>query len=599
MTAAAKRREPPVINETTLGPRFGKARTQAQRLVAVSCLASVPVVAAPGLLLDNGMLWATLPPSLLLAILAFVTLRMPGPATRVLVSLALLGQCVLFNAAMLGHPMQPDSHMTYFVALTAIATLSSRPALIWAGAVVVGHHLTLALFAPSLVFLSEGLGFNMMRVAFHGVTVLLACINLMIIVHFRLLQTVYSERRAGQLEGAMGEAQQALREARRQKEEAQEATRRAEEAREDSTRARQRAEAALKEAEENARAAREAEARNAETQDRHAREVEEVIAHLQQKLSCLAQGDLTTRIDRPLPAAFADLSQSFNIGVARLEEAFAAVQEEVVSIRAQSREINDAAEDLGRRTEKQVTTLSEAAGTLQQLTTLIGEIATDTGAARTATEETRGEATSGTEVMTRTVSAMDEIEGSSSEIRKIITVIDGIAFQTNLLALNAGVEAARAGNAGRGFAVVANEVRALAQRSSEAAKEIDALINSSAGHVGRGVNLVKTTGSALGSIRQAVERTAERMQAVADATQDQSRGLSEVNAAIKELEAFTQRNAAIFEETMTANALLSETAESLASRVGEFRIGERQAARAEEAWLNEGKDRRIEQRRRA
>ena len=439
----------------------------------------------------------------------------------------------------------------------------------------------------------------MMRVAFHAVTVLLACANLMIIVHFRLLQTVFSERRAAQLEVSMTEAQQALREAKRQKEEAQEATRRAEEAREESTRARQHAEAALKAAEDNARAAREAETRNSDTQDRHAREIEEVIAHLQQKLSCLAQGDLTTRIDRPLPAAFADLSQSFNVGVARLEEAFAAVQEEIVSIRVQSREINDAAEDLGRRTEKQVTTLSEAAGTLQQLTTLIGEIADDTGVARTTTEETREEAASGTEVMTRTVSAMDEIESSSSEIRKIITVIDDIAFQTNLLALNAGVEAARAGNAGRGFAVVANEVRALAQRSSEAAKEIDALINSSAGHVGRGVSLVKTTGSALGSIREAVERTAERMQAVADATQDQSRGLNEVNAAIKELEAFTQRNAAIFEETLTANALLSETAEGLTARVGQFRIGERQAARAEEAWLKEGKDRRIEQRRRA
>ncbi|MBR9763674.1 MAG: methyl-accepting chemotaxis protein [Rhodobacteraceae bacterium] len=595
----AKHREPPVINEATLGPRFGKARVMAQRLVAFSCLASVPVVAAAGLLLRNGTFLPTTLAAAVLAVVACATLRRPGPRARVVVALALTGQCILFNAAMMGHPMQPDSHMLYLVALTAIATLSSRPALLWSGGVIGLHHLGMTFVAPALVYLSQDLSFNLGRVAFHGVTVLLAVCNLMIIVHFRLLQTVFSERRAGQLERAMQEAQDSLHEARRQKEEAQEATRRAEEAHAAATRAQREAESALREAEANASAARAAEARNTETREQHAREVEEVIAHLQQKLSNLAQGDLTTRIDRPLPAAFADLSQSFNIGVARLEEAFAAVQAEVVSIRVQSREINDAAEDLGRRTEKQVTTLSEAAGTLQQLTTLIGEIASDTGAARTATEETRGEAVSGTEVMTRTVSAMDQIEGSSAEIRKIITVIDDIAFQTNLLALNAGVEAARAGNAGRGFAVVANEVRALAQRSSEAAKEIDALINSSAGHVGRGVTLVKSTGSALGSIREAVERTAVRMQAVADATADQSRGLNEVNAAIKELEAFTQRNAAIFEETLTANALLSETAEGLTARIGQFRIGADRASRAEEAWLKDGTDRRIEQRRRA
>ncbi|MBT9383201.1 methyl-accepting chemotaxis protein [Pseudooceanicola sp. CBS1P-1] len=248
------------------------------------------------------------------------------------------------------------------------------------------------------------------------------------------------------------------------------------------------------------------------------------------------------------------------------------VQAEVVSIRNQSREIRDAAEDLGRRTEKQVATLSDAAATLQQLTTLIEEIARDTAAARTATEDSRNQAGSGNQLMETTVSAMDQIEGSSSEIRKIITVIDDIAFQTNLLALNAGVEAARAGEAGRGFAVVANEVRALAQRSSNAAKEIDGLINTSASHVHRGVDLVKTTGTALSGIRTAVERTVERMQAVSEATADQSRGLREVSTAITELEAFTQSNAAIFEETLSSNAVLSETANTLAARVGEFRI---------------------------
>ena len=563
----------PAITSAALGARFERYRAFAQRLIAWVCLAAVPAVGGAAALVGNGSFGWVTPAALLLAGLAFLTLRHPDRQGRILISLLLVGQCILFNAAMAGHAMQPDSHMLYFTALTAIATLSSRPALLWSIALIILHHLLAALWLPSLAFLTDGIAFNLGRVAFHAATVLLATANLMLIVHFRLIQTVHSERRAAKLEETMAEVRQALDEVQRQKEEAQEATHLAEEASADATAARTRAEEALRAAEDNAAAARRAEADIQATRDRHAREIDEVIEHLQEKLSCLARGDLTTRIDRPLPAAFADLSQSFNVGVARLEDAMGGVTREVESIRVQSKEINDAAENLGRRTEKQVTTLSEAAGTLQQLTNLIRDIASDTGAARTATEETKGEATSGTEVMQRTVTAMDQIEGSSAEIRKIITVIDDIAFQTNLLALNAGVEAARAGEAGRGFAVVANEVRALAQRSSDAAKEIDALINSSAGHVGRGVELVQHTGAALGSIRQAVERTAERMRSVAEASADQSRGLSEVNAAITELESFTQQNAAIFQETLTANALLSETAEALANRVGQFSIG--------------------------
>ncbi|NIZ08866.1 methyl-accepting chemotaxis protein [Pseudooceanicola sp. HF7] len=561
-----------MITPETLGPRFEKHRQLAMRIVAWVTAVSVIAVAGAAVLTGSNATWAIVAFSLVLTGIGFGALRMSGAQGRVVLSLALIGQCILLNAAMIGHPMQADSHLFYFTALTAIATLSSRPALLAALAVIVAHHLLASVFFPALAFPTADLWYDIMRSGFHAVAAALAVGNLVLIVNIRLLQTVYAERRAMKLEEAMEESEQALATAERKSAEALEEKSRAEEALSAAARSQTEAEAALRNAEENAAAARRAEEQTEETRRKFKAEIDEVIAHLQEKLFRLAEGDLTTRIERPLPPAFAELSQSFNLGVARLEGALAEVRNEVVSIQVQSQEINDAAADLGQRTEKQVKTLTEAASTLQQLTTLITEIAGDTRAARQATEETRSEAASGTDVMTNTVSAMDKIEQSSSEVRKIITVIDDIAFQTNLLALNAGVEAARAGEAGRGFAVVANEVRALAQRSSNAAKEIDELISGSAGHVADGVGLVKNTGNALSSIRDAVERTAERIQAVSEATNEQSRGLTEVNAAISELESFTQNNAAIFEETQSANAVLFKTTKALSERIAQFRI---------------------------
>lgn len=574
------------FNVDTLGQRFETHRRFATRVVRFIVYLSAPLVVAAGFFTGAPSLWPVVIATSVLIGSAALTRMLPGKLERVLLSLTLIAQCFLLNAAMMGHPMQPDSHMLYFTALTAIATLSSRPALLAALGMIALHHLLTTFIAPSLTFLTADITFNLMRTGFHAVSVALAVASLVLIVNIRLLQTVFSERRTLQLETAMQGVKSALEQAERQREAARQAQALAEDATAAATAARTEAESSLERAEANARAAVQAQSETAEMRLQHEQEVAEVINHLQEKLAMVAEGDLTTRIVRPLPNTFADLSRSFNAGVARLEEALIAVQEEVVSIQRQSQEITGAAEDLGKRTERQVSTLTEASSTLSQLTLLIHDIARDTGAARIATEETNGEATSGTEIMGKTVTAMDQIEGSSSEIRKIITVIDDIAFQTNLLALNAGVEAARAGEAGRGFAVVANEVRALAQRSSQAAKEIDELINGSATHVLNGVALVKTTGSALEGIRNAVARTAERMQSVADATSEQSKGLTEVNSAIKDLEAFTQKNAAIFEETIAANAVLFETAELLADRVGQFKIN--QSAPIREAHLSNG-----------
>jgi methyl-accepting chemotaxis protein len=165
---------------------------------------------------------------------------------------------------------------------------------------------------------------------------------------------------------------------------------------------------------------------------------------------------------------------------------------------------------------------------------------------------------------------MEGIKASSKEIHKITSVIDDIAFQTNLLALNAGVEAARAGEAGRGFAVVASEVRALAQRSSEAAREINDLINTSVNQIAGGADLVNQTGHALKGIQNSVDSITQRLRSVATATSEQSASLSNVNSAVTDLEGVTQQNAAMFEETTAANTQLSDGAKTLNSLVQSF-----------------------------
>jgi methyl-accepting chemotaxis protein len=304
------------------------------------------------------------------------------------------------------------------------------------------------------------------------------------------------------------------------------------------------------------------------------------IGALAEGLKALAEGDLTHQITAAFRPKAQGLKDDFNEAANRLLEAMEAVTTSANGIRGGSDEISTAADDLSRRTEQQAASLEETAAALDEITATVKRSAEGAAQASQAASSAKIDAERSGAIVQDAVAAMGEIEHSSGQITQIIGVIDEIAFQTNLLALNAGVEAARAGDAGRGFAVVAQEVRALAQRSAEAAKEIKTLIASSSSQVERGVRLVGDTGQALNTIVTKVAEITSQITEIAKSAQEQATGLNQVNVAVNQMDQVTQQNAAMVEQTTAAASNLRGEAGELAKLVSRFRIGvETQAVR--------------------
>ena len=303
-----------------------------------------------------------------------------------------------------------------------------------------------------------------------------------------------------------------------------------------------------------------------------------VVAALAASLDRLAVKDLMVVIDADVASEYDRLKKDFNTAIASLRETMVGVLAASSSLHTGAGEITAACDDLSRRTEEQAASLAETAAALGEITTTVRKTADGAKHAREVVGSAKGDAEKSGEVMREAVTAMDEIERSAGEIGQIISVIDEIAFQTNLLALNAGVEAARAGEAGRGFAVVASEVRALAQRSAEAAKEIKGLISASAGQVQRGVHLVGQTGSALNRIVARVADIDGIVGEIATSAQEQSIGLEQVNTAVTQMDQVTQQNAAMVEQTTAASHTLAREAEELARYISDFSVGPRARA---------------------
>ncbi|WP_137151487.1 globin-coupled sensor protein [Devosia sp. FKR38] len=298
-----------------------------------------------------------------------------------------------------------------------------------------------------------------------------------------------------------------------------------------------------------------------------------VTASFGKAIASLADKDLTAEIHAVLPGAYHALRDNFNASLRSLRGALHAVSESAAQIANGAQEIQTASDDLAARTEHQAGAVQQTAAAIEQITATIADTSRQVEQSAQATRMALDSAEHGGTVAYTAVDAMHQIEASSTRISSIISVMDEIAFQTNLLALNASVEAARAGEAGKGFAVVAQEVRTLARRSAEAAKEIKALIDTSARQVVSGVDSVVETSSTLGTIVEQIRQLDTNSTAIGNAAREQAISIHEVNATIVAIEQGTQQNAAMVEQATASAHSLAQQAERLFGLLGQFHIG--------------------------
>ncbi|HGJ0300838.1 TPA: methyl-accepting chemotaxis citrate transducer [Salmonella enterica subsp. enterica serovar Corvallis] len=309
-----------------------------------------------------------------------------------------------------------------------------------------------------------------------------------------------------------------------------------------------------------------------------------IMAHIQ----TIADGDLTHEIEAEGRSEMGQLAAGLKTMQQSLIRTVSAVRDNADSIYTGAGEISAGSSDLSSRTEQQASALEETAASMEQLTATVRQNTDNarqaTGLAKTASETAR----KGGRVVDNVVNTMNDIAESSEKIVDITSVIDGIAFQTNILALNAAVEAARAGEQGRGFAVVAGEVRTLASRSAQAAKEIKVLIENSVSRIDTGSTQVREAGETMKEIVNAVTRVTDIMGEIAAASDEQSKGIEQVAQAVSEMDSVTQQNASLVEESAAAAAALEDQANELRQAVAAFRIQKQPRREASPTPLSKG-----------
>lgn len=545
---------------------------RAVRLVLIGTWCLVPVPALVAYFIGNTVL-PILATSVCFGLLGLLGSRSSGRAARLAVSLALIGQATVFSAAFAGHSWQADSHMAFFALLATLMILADPVVVLVCAGVIAAHHVTLGLFLPQLVYPSTDLLVNLQRTILHGTIVAIEAG----ILYWAIRQRNLSE--------------DAARLARQSAEAARDVSARA---RAEAEAAHERTEAALRDAtvaQAEAEAAREsalAEADRAQAADRRAREQEEldraerearkrmqdeVVQALRAGLAALARGDLTKPLNEPFAEEYEDLRNDFNDSINALSGALLHVWGTAEQIEQETNGIAAVANGLATRSTTQAASLADVSVTADGMVSQVKQTATDASAARDIAAQTRVRADESAALVREAVSVMQRIAESSSQIQNIIAVIDEIAFQTNLLALNAGVEAARAGDAGRGFAVVASEVRALAQRSSDAAKEIRGLIETSGRQVAEGVEVVDGTGKALGDVSSSVTEIADQISSIAHIAQEQAEGLAEINRALSDFVTANHDDQDALAEASAASQVLKGRAGELTLALDAFSIG--------------------------
>jgi methyl-accepting chemotaxis protein len=495
-------------------------RLQGVRIIAGIAWLAVAVTVVSSLFAGSGV-W---PPIMAVVLALFPTLCAMQGSSEPLTRIALGATMPLFCAVLVyqwsGAPWMIDLHMTFFAAIAVLAVLADWRPVMAGAAVTAVHHLALNLLSPALVFGGTG---DLGRVVLHAAVVVVET-GALALVAIRLEALLLA-----------------------------------------------RAEAVAK--------AAESERVTAHERDERAAEQALVVGALAEGLRKLAAGNLQSRISTAFPATFDSLRVDFNRTLVDLEGMVGQVARASRQIRTGTSEIRTASEDLAHRTEAQASTVAQAMNTIIGL---VG-VARDTLGRAEATNSALGQSAErvrvGHEVVASAITTMEKIQQSSGEIGQIVTLIDGIAFQTNLLALNAGVEAARAGESGRGFAVVANEVRALAQRSADAARDIKTLITASTMLVGEGVELVGQTGVVLRDVVDDVAAFAGTMGEITNAVGETARNLAQVRETFGALDSTTQRNAAMVEQSHAALRSLSDETGILVDAVRRFSNSDEQKPR--------------------
>ncbi len=338
---------------------------------------------------------------------------------------------------------------------------------------------------------------------------------------------------------------------------------------------------------EQRRMAEQERARNEAAKEEAARQVQTVVDGLGTGLERLAKGDLTYRVNEEWASEYLKIRDDFNSAIAHLQGTIRSIAMSSTEVSNAASEISTSTTDLSQRTEEQAASLEETSASMEEISATVRKNADNAQHANTLVQQTQGIASRGGTVVMEAVNAMARIEQSSGQMSEIILVIDEIARQTNLLALNAAVEAARAGEAGRGFAVVASEVRSLAQRSSQAAKDIQALIGKSSGQVRDGVDLVNRAGHSLNEIVGAIENVARIVADIAMSSSEQARGIDQVNLALTQMDEVTQRNSALVEENAATAKTLEEQQVAMNEQVAYFRISQHEGRRPQHGEMHQ------------